>query len=311
MAWRALGVALVLGVTAAAPAAVPIREARWLAPGADRVAVLTTELPECLVMPADAVAARAVEIGRAAFSSPHLLGGQAARAGLSCAACHANGHGNSDFVFPGLSGPPGTADVTSFLVSPRRGNDSFQPRPIPSLYDPPRLADRNPALPALRDFIRGLIVEEFDGPEPADAVLDGLAAYVRALDPGCRAKPRQPVLLAVRIADVDRAARSAMLLLADGDTASAQALLLAARDRLGRIAERFPGTRLAEAHAVVRAQDAQLAAIAARAAADPAGTRAALDRWLAALPVELRPVTAAAGASLFAPDQVRILVEAR
>ncbi|MGF7473737.1 hypothetical protein WFJ45_23635, partial [Salmonella enterica subsp. enterica serovar Minnesota] len=70
-------------------------------------------------------------IGRAAFNSPLLLGGQAARAGLSCASCHRNGRGNPDFHFPGISGAPGTADVTASLLSSHRGDGQFNPKPIP------------------------------------------------------------------------------------------------------------------------------------------------------------------------------------
>ena len=80
------------GLTAAAPAASPpLREMRWIAadvPRADRVRLLTTRPTECLAPATDAAVAAQIAVGRAMFSAPLLLGGQAARAGLSCAACH-------------------------------------------------------------------------------------------------------------------------------------------------------------------------------------------------------------------------------
>ena len=126
-------------------------------------------------MPADPAERARIEVGRAAFRTPLLLGGQAARLGLSCESCHANGRGNPAFRFPGLSGAPGTADVTAPLMSARRGDEVFDPRPIPDLAAPGKVA-RVRGDPALGAFVRGLIVEEFDGREPPPAVLDGLVA---------------------------------------------------------------------------------------------------------------------------------------
>jgi len=151
---------------------------RWLAPGADAARILTHQPAECLSLPRDAEAAWRVEVGRAAFRTPLLLGGQAARAGVACATCHRNGRANADFDFPGVSGAPGTADVTASLFSAHRGDDLFDPRPIPDLAGPmDRLkVSRDEASPALKTFIRGLVTEEFDGDPPLEAVLDGLVA---------------------------------------------------------------------------------------------------------------------------------------
>ncbi|MFL6729987.1 MAG: hypothetical protein ACJ8EZ_08675, partial [Sphingomicrobium sp.] len=88
---------------AADRAQLPIREARWLQ-SPDLVADLTTQPPECLAWPADTAQRSSVAVGRALFRSPLLLGGQAARAGLSCASCHRNGRSNPHFHFPGISG---------------------------------------------------------------------------------------------------------------------------------------------------------------------------------------------------------------
>ena len=78
-----IGAAALLLCGAASPTALPLREARWLeAP--DLAADLTHQPQECRSRYADARMERSAEIGRIAFRDPLLLGGQAARAGLSC-----------------------------------------------------------------------------------------------------------------------------------------------------------------------------------------------------------------------------------
>src|SRR5687768_90851 len=70
--------------------------------------------------------------------------------------------GNPDFLFPGLSGAVGTADVTSSIMSSHRGDGTINPKPIPDLAGPPaeRIVSRAAESRALESFIRGLIVEE-------------------------------------------------------------------------------------------------------------------------------------------------------
>ena len=73
--------------------------------------------------------------------------------------------------------PPGTADVTSFRFSPRRGDLQDNPRPIPDLSGPKsglKVAQTSES-GDLERFITGLVVEEFDGPQPPDRVIRGLA----------------------------------------------------------------------------------------------------------------------------------------
>ncbi len=248
----ALPLALLAG--AADGPTLPVREARWLAP--DSVyAGLTREPPECFAPPADPAERRRAEIGRIAFRAPLLLGGQAARAGLSCASCHRNGRGNPDFLFPGLSGPPGTADVTASLMSSHRGDGLFNPRPIPDLGGP-REALKVPQDPrgALETFIRGLVAEEFDGPDPDPAIIDGLAAYVRALRPASCGRGGRRVTLASRLALVDEAARLAAV--QSGDTR--RLLIAAARSQLGAIDERFAIPGGESARALLREADGEL-----------------------------------------------------
>ncbi|MFN9928488.1 MAG: hypothetical protein ACK53I_16280, partial [Phenylobacterium sp.] len=237
----------------------------WLAPGADLTDALGREPAECLTTPADPALARSVEIGRAAFRDPLLLGGQAARAGLSCESCHAGGRDNPRFRFPRLSGAPGTADVTSSLFSRVRGNAVFDPKPIPDLAGPrTALKTTTEALPA---FIRGLVVEEFDGAEPPAAVLTGLADYVAALDPAaCPASREAPVTLAGHLSDARRALAAATT--APYPQTSAR-MIGAARAALFQIDERYQALP-AETRAL-RAAAARLAALQAAARAGAPG----------------------------------------
>lgn len=251
----ALPFALLLGAAADVPQ-LPLREARWLAPGA-LYRGLTREPPECFARPADPAERRRAEIGRIAFQAPLLLGGQAARAGLSCASCHRNGRGNPDFLFPGLSAEPGTADVTASLMSSHRGDGRFNPRPIPDLAGPRSMlkVSHDPAGRALESFIRGLVVEEFDGPEPSATVLDGLAAYVRALRPEACGRGPNRVRLPSRLAFVGRAVELAL-----GETGETRRLLLAAaRSQLGAIDERFALSGGEPARALLREADRTVA----------------------------------------------------
>ena len=236
---------------------VPIREARWLQ-SPDVLSDLTTLPPECIAWPADKQQRRMVEIGRALFRSPLMLGGQAARAGLSCASCHRNGRTNPHFHFPGISGEPGTADVTASLMSEHRGDGVFNPKPIPDLGgDPVKLKVKG--TPKLREFIHGLITQEFDGPEPSPAALDSVVAYVNALGPGaCVGKTDVPITLAAKLDEVDAAVGLAEKSYASGDTATGRELLAAARSTLGAIDERFQLMGLEAARSALRGADAEL-----------------------------------------------------
>jgi hypothetical protein len=293
---RALAAALLAALLTAASDSptIPLREARWLAPSA-LFAGLTRQPAECLSIPADPAERRRVAIGKVAFGTPLLLGGQAARAGLSCASCHRNGRGNRDFLFPGLSGAAGTADVTSSLMSKHRGDGSVNPKPIPDLAGPTsaRIVSRDRQGGALERFIHGLVVEEFDGPEPAPAVLDGLAEYVRAIGPdACRGED-SPVSLAVRLDEAERAVRLAR----DSDPATRRLLLAAARSALGAADERFQLPGLEASRLLLRQADSELRAIRAGNGGEP--------RWLRRWPERKRRLEAEEHRSLFAPSVLR------
>ncbi len=297
----------------AADSAPPIRAMRWVPAGADPARAFATQPAECLRPPADPDARLAVEVGRAAFRTPVLLGGQAARAGLTCEACHRGGRDNPDFQFPGASGDPGTADVTLSLFSSHRGNGVHDPKPIPDLAGP---RDRLKVAPDdLPKFIHGLITQEFDGPEPPPAVLTGLAAYVRALDPAAcpAAQPRLPVTPALLLDDARRALTAARAELAARDRPTAIAMVAAARARLFLLDERYAG--LPAERERLRAADAELAALQARireghAAADRAA-RIAIDRWLTASHPLAAQLNTAQPRSLFDPARLSQAAQGR
>jgi hypothetical protein len=280
---------------------------RWLAPGADASVVLTRRPTECLAAPAATQDAYLVELGRAAFRTPLLLGGQAARAGVQCETCHRGGHNNPDFEFPGISGAPGTADVTTSVLSSHRGDGIDNPKPIPNLSGPKAAlkVSQDPASPALQDFIHGIITQEFDGDEPPAAVLQGLAAYVRALSPGaCPNQATEPVTGAAGLADVRRTLLAAIAALDHGDGPAAALMVEAARSQLGDIDERYAGPALEPQRAALERAGADLAAAEANARRVTPSAKADITIWLADEPAWARSVLAAEPASLYSPAQL-------
>jgi len=295
--------ALVCGLAAAAVlTAPPLRAMRWLAPGVDAARALTRRPSECLGAAPTAAGAYEIELGRAAFRTPLTLGGQAARAGLSCETCHRSGRDNPCFDFRGVSGAPGTADVTTSVFSSHRGDDVFDPRPIPNLSGPKSLlkVDQDPASGKLDRFIDGIVTQEFDGAEPPPAVLKGLAAYVRALAPAnCPAAASAPVSAAADLADARRAVRAALAALAHRDPDSAIAMAEAARSRLGDVAERYAAATLAPQRRRLAVAAIDLAAAESAIRRDRRAGADALVLWLARSRAWGPKVAAAQGASLY------------
>ena len=272
MKLAALAAALALG--AAAPSAAPIllREQAWT-PAGERLAYDMTHAPaECASEPTPAS-----EIGRALFRSPNLVGGPAARAGLSCHACHSNGRVNARFLLSELTNRVGAADVTSEWASKVRGDGIDNPVDIPDLAGlNERAAFGQARDPSLEHFVRGVIVEEFQGETPPAQAFDGLIAYLRGLRVCDVAMT--PVTLAHAADDVRRAVAAA----GHADAETARAVLLAAQDAVGRIVERLPPRRFARERAALEALARELGAMrngdahAAMAAALP-GWRARFD----------------------------------
>jgi hypothetical protein len=234
--------------------------------------------------------------------APVLLGGQAAKAGVSCDTCHKNGRRNADLAFPGLSGEPGTADVTSSLMSTHRGDGVFNPRPIPDLGGPPDgLVSKRLDAGQLSHFLNGIVTEEFEGETPAPAVLKGLATYVGRLDAAvCPAGPVQPVTVSAGSEDVARAVRAAKGALARGDPETAQAVLQAARSMLFLVDERYAAPGLERERSLIRTASLDLGsaegAIRRKAPAEPL-----LDLWLSRYPGWRAALQKAEPRSLYAP----------
>ena len=228
-----------------APSASDIRSLRWVAEGTDEVAFLTTLPAACETQPASPGQAAQRYLGKIAFESPALLGGTPARMELSCASCHRNGRGNPDFFLESVSDKPGTADVTSSVMSKVRGDGNFNPVVIPdiAMRDGKQIKDRKG--PEFRAKVRGLVVEEFDGQEPPPYVFDALVAYLDSLDPSA-CMPGAPSERAFLTRDFS-AAEAAYNAASDPslDQASKLFYLRVSRFALGRIYERFVGPELA------------------------------------------------------------------
>jgi hypothetical protein len=277
-----------------------LRALRWIAPEADKVRALTTA-PVACAMPEprerdDASLKRS--LGRIAFESPALLGGAAARMGLSCASCHINGRGNPDFLVEGISGAAGTADVSSNIFSKVRGNGAFDPIPIPDLAarDGNQIRDRNSK--PFHDKVHGLIVEEFDGQEPPAYVFDAVLAYLDSLDVAHCADPAATET--VEYLDDYGAVLTASVVLVMKDVPPDVALfyIRVARERLGRLHERFIGK--GDAPARLQSLSARFAEAAdSIRAGEPA---ASLGQDVAAL---IGPLFAEADRSLYNPGVLR------
>ncbi len=289
------GAALIVAGAAASAPRERLQALVWTAPGSERE-VLLHQPATCLDPAGNQVE---VSYGRALFNAPQLLGGQAARAGISCATCHAGGRNSADFFLDGVSGEPGTADVSASFFSPIRANHAFDPKPIPDLVEPGKVS-RDPATRALETFTRGLIVEEFAGREPAAAELGAVAAYVRALR-SCSEETVEPKILGSDLALLRETIAAAIVRAELGDASGAALLASAARFRLGLIDERYPGAGFATERKRL---------LAASRALQPVGeakapTAAALRSWLARFERDLAPrLLRGEGRSLYDPGQV-------
>ena len=264
--------ALVLGV-AAAPGSAPsaFEQLRWTAPGSE-LALLSAQPATCL-----ASDTQLVRSGRALFSTPTLLGGQAAKVGLSCASCHINGRGNPHFLLAGVSAAPGTADVTNSFFSAARGNARFDPIVIPDLAMPGKIS-RDPGTRALETFIRNLIVEEFGGQEPTPAMLDALATYVRAVR-ACPGEPSVGRRLGDQLSAIGDGVAGAELMLDRADPQGARLAIAAMRHQLGLIAERYAGPGFGRERAALLGASRELQVIGDMP--DLARISPALERWKA------------------------------
>lgn len=125
-----------------------------------------------------------VAFGDMTFDSSLIFGEPARSLGISCNNCHNKSITNPNFKIPGLTGPAGGLDVSSAFFAPHANNGHFDPLDIPDLRGIRFTAPygRNGRIASLRDFIRNVIVNEFNGAEPDPIVLDAMLAYMNEFD---------------------------------------------------------------------------------------------------------------------------------
>ena len=305
-----LRVAAIFGAALTGAAAVSpvhaevLTQLKWLAPGADAAKQVTRAPAECLLPGADKEETYKIEVGRVAFRTPELLGGQAARVGLSCNACHINGRNNTTFHIDGVSGLPGTVDVTTAVFSKVRGDGIFNPRPIPSLVGTAFEAayGHDAKVTSLSEFVHGVAVEEFQGDEPAPQLFDALMAYVRALDPAaCPNSQEQAITLRSAISDIDRGAAALDATLDRGDKGVGRMLVLGLRSMLGRLNERYANAGLEKASVQIVAASRGLEAVWAGGRGDLKSRHKALADWRKGLDHLAAELAALESKSLFNP----------
>ena len=237
---RGLVLCLALAVTAGAGDIVAplLREQAWTAASGDTAHKLTHALPECLDVPDDPVVRVRIDTGRALFRSSAVLGGPAARLGLSCNACHTNGQTNADFYLPELTDRPGAADVTSEWSSAVRGDGVMNPRPIPNLVDVgTRVQFGSGGERSLDRFAKGVIHEEFQGAPLPPAAFESLIAYLRGLkSASCPPSVETAVTLQSEASDIRRALAAAEA----AEPATASLVLVTAQEAIGQLVERLP-----------------------------------------------------------------------
>jgi hypothetical protein len=136
-------------------------------------------------------------------------------------------------------------------------------------------------------------------------VLNGLADYVRALEPGaCPRSADAAVSVASLMADARRALVAAKAEAAVGDAPTAVLMVASARSRLGLIDERFESPDIAEQRQAIRTADRRLAVAQDALRAHDPQAPAALARWLENSRTLEANLTAREAASLFNPARL-------
>lgn len=125
-----------------------------------------------------------IALGDMAFDSAEIFGEPARSLGISCNTCHNKSITNPNFFIPGLSARPGGADITGSFFAGQLNNGHFDPLDIPDLRGIRFLAPygRNGRFESLRDFVRFVIVNEFNGDEPDPMLIDAIIAYMNEFD---------------------------------------------------------------------------------------------------------------------------------
>jgi cytochrome c peroxidase len=123
-------------------------------------------------------------LGDLLFHSPHILGAEARRLGLSCHVCHPNGATNAALMLEGVSDRPGNVDLTTAHFRAGADNRIADGVNTPSLrgarFTGPYGRDGRTA--SLSEFVRDVVSNEFGGPPLPPAYLSALVRYVQDLD---------------------------------------------------------------------------------------------------------------------------------
>ncbi len=125
-----------------------------------------------------------VAFGDMVFDSSLIFGEPARSLNINCNVCHNKSITNPQFKIPGLTKNAGGLDVSSNFFAPHANNGHFDPVDIPDLRGIRFTAPygRNGRFSSLRDFIRNVIVNEFNGPEPDPIIVDAMLAYMMEFD---------------------------------------------------------------------------------------------------------------------------------
>ncbi len=125
-----------------------------------------------------------IALGDMVFDSAEIFGEPARSLGMSCNTCHNKGVTNPKFFIPGLSGKKGGMDVSNSFFAGHANNGLHDPLDTPDLRGIRFTAPygRNGRFSSLREFVRNVIVNEFNGPEPDPMILDGMIAYMNEFE---------------------------------------------------------------------------------------------------------------------------------
>ena len=125
-----------------------------------------------------------IALGDMAFDSPEIFGEPALSLGVSCNTCHNKGVTNPNFFIPGLSRMKGGMDVSNSFFAGHANNGLHDPLDTPDLRGIRFTAPygRNGRFASLREFVRNVIVNEFNGPEPDPMIMDGMIAYMNEFE---------------------------------------------------------------------------------------------------------------------------------
>ncbi len=125
-----------------------------------------------------------IALGDMAFDSAEIFGEPALSLGVSCNTCHNKGVTNPKLFIPGLSREKGGMDVSNSFFAGHANNGLHDPLDTPDLRGIRFTAPygRNGRFASLREFVRNVIVNEFNGPEPDPMIMDGMIAYMNEFE---------------------------------------------------------------------------------------------------------------------------------